>query len=56
MAVGSLDPFFGQSIMDNLRSTIKNCPDPVVYSDVDHFVQEWGEDVAKKALKHFDTA
>ena len=56
MAVGSLDPFFGQSIMDNLRSTIKNCPDPVVYSDVGHFVQEWGEDVAKKALKHFDTA
>ncbi len=56
MAVGSLDPFFGQSIMDNLRSTIKNCPNPVVFSDVGHFVQEWGEDVAKKALKHFDTA
>ncbi len=55
MAVGSLDPFFGQSIMDNLRSTIKNCPNPVVFSDVGHFVQEWGEDVAKKALKHFDT-
>ena len=55
MAVGSLDPFFGQSIMDDLRSTIKNCPEPVVLSDVGHFVQEWGEDVAKKALKYFES-
>ncbi len=53
MAVGMLDPFFGKSIMDDLQSTIKNCPKPVALENVGHFVQEWGEDVAKAALKSF---
>jgi pimeloyl-ACP methyl ester carboxylesterase len=53
MAIGMLDPFFGKSIMDDLKSTIKNCPEAVALENVGHFVQEWGEDVAKAALQSF---
>ena len=54
MAVGMLDPFFGKPIMDDLQRLIKNCPESLILNDVGHFVQEWGEDVAKAALTSFE--
>jgi haloalkane dehalogenase len=33
---------------------IKNCPESLILNDVGHFVQEWGEDVAKAALTSFE--
>jgi len=36
-----------------LSKIIANCPQPFEIVEAGHFVQEWGEDVAKKALKAF---
>jgi pimeloyl-ACP methyl ester carboxylesterase len=53
MAIGMQDPVLGPPIMERIRKTIRNCPDPFLVEDAGHFVQEWGELVAKKALEHF---
>ncbi|UCC19813.1 MAG: alpha/beta fold hydrolase [Promethearchaeota archaeon] len=53
MAVGMQDPVLGPSIMRILRSYIKGCPKPLKINEAAHFVQEWGEEIAKKALEHF---
>ena len=50
MAVGAQDPVLGVNQMDDLRATIKNCPPPMIVADGGHFVQEWGEDIARAAL------
>lgn len=52
MAVGMKDPVLGPPAMQWLRSIIKNCPRPMEIADGGHFVQEWGEDIAREALKH----
>ena len=49
MAVGAQDPGLGGNQMDDLRATIKNCPPPMIVADGGHFVQEWGEDIARAA-------
>ena len=51
MAVGAQDPVLGPSQMDNLRDTIANCPAPMMIEDGGHFVQEWGEPIARAALR-----
>jgi haloalkane dehalogenase len=54
MAVGGADPVITPAAMEALRKTIKNCPAPMVIPDAGHFVQEWGEPVARAALAAFD--
>lgn len=53
MAVGAADPVLGPPAMEALRRTIRNCPDPMIIEEAGHFVQEWGEDIARAALKAF---
>ena len=33
-----------------LRKVIRNCPEPYLHPEGGHFLQEWGEDIAAKAL------
>ncbi len=51
MAVGMQDPVLGPPVMNGLQKTIKGCPDPMLIEDGGHFVQEWGEPVARAALE-----
>ncbi len=53
MALGMKDPVLGPPIMEDLRKMIRGCPEPYKVADARHFVQEWGEEVAKKALEAF---
>ena len=53
MAVGMADPVLGPPMMEILRAMIPRCPKPMEIKDAAHFVQEWGEDIAKKALEAF---
>jgi pimeloyl-ACP methyl ester carboxylesterase len=46
MAVGAKDPVLGVPVMQQLRSWIRNCPEPLVVEGGGHFLQEWGEEVA----------
>ena len=48
------DPVLGPSVMRVLRSYIKDCPKPFKIKEAGHFVQEWGEIIAKKALEAFN--
>ncbi|MHA2270078.1 MAG: haloalkane dehalogenase [Promethearchaeota archaeon] len=54
MAVGMADPVLGPPMMEILRGMIPRCPEPLEIKDAGHFVQEWGEIVAKKALEAFN--
>jgi pimeloyl-ACP methyl ester carboxylesterase len=54
MVVGMQDPVLGPSVMRVLRSYIKGCPKPFRIKEAGHFVQEWGDKIAKKALEHFN--
>jgi haloalkane dehalogenase len=53
MAIGAADPVITPTAMGFLRANIRNCPEPMVIEEAGHFVQEWGEPVAKAALKSF---
>lgn len=53
MAVGMQDPVLGPGQMGQLRQVIRNCPPPMEIADGGHFVQEWGEPIARAALKAF---
>ena len=53
MAIGLQDPVLGGAVMEELRGVIHNCPEPLIISEAGHFVQEWGESVARAALKSF---
>ena len=52
MAVGAKDPVLGVPVMNRLRGWIRNCPEPYVHPDAGHFAQEWGDDIARRALAH----
>jgi len=54
MAVGMQDPVLGPSVMKVLRSYIKGCPKPFEVKEASHFVQNWGDEIPKKALEHFN--
>jgi|GEM_PF-3813417 len=56
MAVGVLDPVLGPPVMQALRQDINGCPEPYEHPDAGHFVQEWGEPIAREALNAFATA
>jgi len=53
MAIGAKDPVLGPPVMNELRKIIRNCPEPYVHAEGGHFLQEWGEDVAREALKQW---
>jgi pimeloyl-ACP methyl ester carboxylesterase len=50
MAIGMKDPVLGPPVMNALRAHIRGCPEPMQIADGGHFVQEWGEEVAKAGL------
>jgi len=50
MAIGMTDPVLGPVVMEDLRQTIRNCPEPIKLAAAGHFVQEWGEEALKGAL------
>ena len=53
MAVGVKDPVLGLPVMQQLGKSIRNCGDPYLVENGGHFLQEWGEDVAAAALRHW---
>lgn len=53
MAVGVQDPILGPDVMRQVRKLIRGCPPPLEVQEAGHFVQEWGEGVAAKALETF---
>ncbi len=56
MAVGMQDPVLGPPAMRALQKMIKGCPEPLEIANAGHFVQEWGEPIAKAALETFGLA
>ena len=53
IAAGSKDPVLGVAAMQRLRTFVRNAPAPVEYAEAGHFIQEWGDDVARDALQAF---
>jgi pimeloyl-ACP methyl ester carboxylesterase len=53
MAIGMQDPVLGPPVMHRLRATIRGCPPPIELADAGHFVPEWGEDLARRAIDAF---
>ena len=53
MAIGAQDPVLTPATMESLRETIRGCPPAMVIPDAGHFVQEWGEPIARTALAEF---
>lgn len=51
MAIGEKDPVFTPQVMEELRSGISNCSEPLRIAEGGHFVQEFGEEIAAEALK-----
>lgn len=51
MAVGMQDPVLGPPVMAALRADIKGCPAPLEVKEGGHFLQEWGEPIARAALE-----
>jgi haloalkane dehalogenase len=56
MAIGMRDAVLGEPVMRELRSQIRNCPEPMLVEEAGHFVQEYGEVIAQNALLHFNIA
>jgi pimeloyl-ACP methyl ester carboxylesterase len=56
MAIGLRDPVLGKPVMEELRASIRGCPPPLEISEAGHFVQEWGEPIARAALAAFGLA
>jgi pimeloyl-ACP methyl ester carboxylesterase len=54
MAIGGADRVITPPAMHALRKNIRNCPEPMLVPEAGHFVQEWGEPVAKAAIQAFD--
>jgi pimeloyl-ACP methyl ester carboxylesterase len=53
MAIGMRDGVLGEPVMQELRGIIRGCPEPMKVAEAGHFVQEYGEPVARAALEHF---
>jgi tRNA(adenine34) deaminase len=53
MAIGAQDPVLGVPVMESLRLQIRGCPEPLVLPQAGHFVQEHGEEIARKAVGYF---
>lgn len=53
MAIGMQDPVLGEPVMRALQRMIRHCPEPLIVAEAGHFVQEWGEPIARAALAQF---
>jgi len=53
MAIGLRDAVLGKPVMEELRATIRGCPPALELPEAGHFVQEWGDVVARAALASF---
>ena len=53
MAIGAQDPVLGVPVMEALRAQIRGCPEALVLPHAGHFVQEHGEEIARKAVGYF---
>jgi pimeloyl-ACP methyl ester carboxylesterase len=53
MAVGLRDGVLGGPVMKELRGIIRGCPEAMELPEAGHFVQEYGEPIARRALEHF---
>jgi len=53
MAIGMRDNVLNEPVMMELRSVINGCSEPMRVAEGGHFVQEFGEPIAREALKHF---
>jgi pimeloyl-ACP methyl ester carboxylesterase len=53
MFIGMKDPVFGPSVMRDLHTVIRNCPQPIELPEAGHFVQEWGQVIAERAVFEF---
>jgi pimeloyl-ACP methyl ester carboxylesterase len=51
MAYGAADPVFPPAHMERLRADIRGCPPAMVVEGGGHFIQEWGEPIARRALE-----
>jgi haloalkane dehalogenase/tRNA(adenine34) deaminase len=49
MAIGMKDPVLGPPVMRALHAHIRNCPQPLEIADGGHFLQEWGQPIARIA-------
>jgi haloalkane dehalogenase/tRNA(adenine34) deaminase len=49
MAIGMKDPVLGPPVMRALHANIRNCPQPLEIAEGGHFLQEWGESIARIA-------
>lgn len=56
MAIGAADPVITPDAMHALRRHIRGCPEPMIVPEAGHFVQEWGEPIARAALAAFARA
>ncbi|HPA90395.1 MAG TPA: haloalkane dehalogenase [Quisquiliibacterium sp.] len=56
LAIGQRDPVLGEPVMRRLMTMIRGCPEPLLIPEAGHFVQEWGEPVARAALERFRLA
>lgn len=50
MAIGMKDPVLGPPVMRGLHAVIRGCPPPMEVPEAGHFVQEWGEAIAARAV------
>lgn len=51
MAIGMKDPVLGPDVMAHMARNIRNCPPPYEVAQGGHFVQEFGDEIAREALK-----
>ena len=51
MAIGMSDPVLRPPVMRALHAEIRNCPPPIELAGAGHFVQEWGEPIAREAVR-----
>jgi len=56
IAAGGKDPVLGLAAMQRLQSYVRDAPPPAVYADAGHFIQEWGAEIARDALRAFGDA
>ena len=56
MAIGLRDPVLGKAVIEDLRGTIRGCPPALELPEAGHFVQEWGDAVARAALAAWEIA
>lgn len=54
MAIGEADPVLA-SVMPLVHGVIRGCPEPMRLPDAGHFVQEWGDQVARAALAAWES-